>query len=287
MKFEQIKPFVRYAAQLKSKSNDANNEFVKSYDNCIIYILSGSGTVCVGENHYNMSKGSILFWRANTKYKLFESGENVSYIMINFDFADDNKIINSFRITPEAVNIFDESRVSDVSYIEDREEFNNTIYQKSMTNTEDMFLGICAEFKKPQRYLNMRVSARLIIILSELLDEYLFSQSIKHSDKTNDIINYIHEHYTQDLSNNDIAKYFGFHPQHINKLIKRKTGYSLHKYIIMRRIAKATELLETTKMPISEISNSIGFQNTCHFSRYFKEFIGDSPRKYRQKNKML
>lgn len=284
MNFEEIKPFIRYTSRLKP-SLAIEEKTLKAYDNCIVYAVSGEGKIIVEDTEYTMSTGSVLMWRANHSYRICASEQEPEYIIINFDFTCEKSITNSFKITPEPPDIFNPDRISDSTVFDDRPEFNNTIYMKSERQLEEMFLGIFSEFRKPKSHMNMRTSAKMIIILSELSDAFTPDTSSKITDKSDEIIEYIHENCTKDLTNGDIAKFFNFHPQHINKIVKRKTGYPMHKYVIMRRISKAIDLLETSKMPIAEIADKIGFQNVCHFSRYFKEFMGTSPRSYRKRVK--
>ena len=284
MNFDDIKPFIRHTGYVKSSAYAPEGSLV-SYDNCIVYTLHGKGVIIVENQEFEMHRGSVLMWRAGMKYKICNSENDPEYIFINFDFTNERCITNSFKISPDPSAIFNPSRLTDRSVFEDYPEYNSVIYTKSARHLEELFLGIVSEFKKPKNHMYMRASAKMIIILSELPDYYSLKTDTKNTDKSTEIIEYIHENYTKDLTNSDIARYFNFHPQHINKIVKRKTGYSLHKYVIMRRISKAIDLLETTKIPITEISEKIGFQNICHFSRYFKDFMGTSPRAYRQKTK--
>ncbi|MNI97270.1 Arabinose operon regulatory protein [compost metagenome] len=48
------------------------------------------------------------------------------------------------------------------------------------------------------------------------------------------------------------------------------------------RIEKAKELLETTELKVLEIGDRVGFENTKHFNRVFKEMQGVTPLEYRQ-----
>ena len=281
MNFEEIKPFIRHIEKINA--NNLIPQILKSYDACIIYTILGKGTIIIDDIKYYMSSGSVLMWRANQKYHICTSHEKTEYLIIHFDFTNENCVTNSFKIMPEPLTIFNEDRIVDNIVIDDCTEFNSTIYIPSAKHLEELFLGINSEFKKPKKHMNMRIGAKMTIILSYISNSYVLNTSSKNIDKAYEIIEYIHENYTKDLTNSDIAKHFNFHPQHINKIVKRKTGYSLHKYVIMRRISKAIDLIETTKMSIAEIAEKIGFQNVCHFSRYFKEFMGTSPRAYRKR----
>ncbi|WMT43381.1 helix-turn-helix domain-containing protein [Paenibacillus sp. D2_2] len=49
------------------------------------------------------------------------------------------------------------------------------------------------------------------------------------------------------------------------------------------RIRNAKELISKGSLKLSEISAAVGFENTRHFSRVFKELEGISPFEYRGK----
>ena len=58
-------------------------------------------------------------------------------------------------------------------------------------------------------------------------------------------------------------------------------GISPHKYILQYRIFKAAELLMTSSLNVSEISENVGFQDSLYFSRMFRKHMGMSPTEYR------
>ena len=59
---------------------------------------------------------------------------------------------------------------------------------------------------------------------------------------------------------------------------------TLTEYLNNTRIKAAQQLLLTTHMPISEISEQAGYESHTHFSRVFKQFTNLSPMQYRKAN---
>ena len=55
------------------------------------------------------------------------------------------------------------------------------------------------------------------------------------------------------------------------------------KYLTEYRLQKAAELLTTTDEPIGTIAMNVGFKQSSHFGKCFKEKTGYSPRRYRYK----
>jgi AraC-like DNA-binding protein len=79
-----------------------------------------------------------------------------------------------------------------------------------------------------------------------------------------------------------VGKMTGYHENHINRLMVRHTGSSLHSYLQSYRIERAIDLLEGTALPINEICSLVGFQDFTHFSKTFKKKTGYTPSGFRK-----
>ena len=70
-------------------------------------------------------------------------------------------------------------------------------------------------------------------------------------------------------------------PGHLNKLVRIHTKHSAMEWIEISRLNRAKQLLREGGRPISEVAESVGFEDTSYFSRFFKKPEGCSPRAYR------
>jgi AraC family transcriptional regulator len=50
-----------------------------------------------------------------------------------------------------------------------------------------------------------------------------------------------------------------------------------HSYLLQRRLARAHQLLQQTKLPVSEIALSTGFSDQSHFAKHFRRLTGMAP----------
>lgn len=73
------------------------------------------------------------------------------------------------------------------------------------------------------------------------------------------------------------ANYFG-------DLIKKETGKSPQDYIHSKVIDVAKERIFDTGQSISEVAYSLGFKYPQHFTRLFKQYVGQTPLEYRSLN---
>lgn len=109
-----------------------------------------------------------------------------------------------------------------------------------------------------------------------------YEEEITKSATIIDKINYfIHEHYMEEITRNEIAGEFFLTPSYLAKLYKRKTGVNIKDYINEYRIQKAKELLKSGVCNVGDVAEKVGFDNFSYFSTLFKKITGVSPKDYR------
>jgi transcriptional regulator GlxA family with amidase domain len=96
------------------------------------------------------------------------------------------------------------------------------------------------------------------------------------------VIDFINAHLSEDLSLAAIAREVNISLYHFVRLFKASTGLTPHQYLMQQRIARAMQLLRHTDLPIAQVAIDCGFANQSHFARYFRRFIGVSPRQFRR-----
>lgn len=98
------------------------------------------------------------------------------------------------------------------------------------------------------------------------------------------MLSYIHEHYTEDLTSENIANSASVSVSECCRCFQRCLKQSPFDYLIEYRIRQAADLLAQTDRSISEIGSSVGFNNSSYFSSKFKNILHLSPRDYRKQN---
>lgn len=79
----------------------------------------------------------------------------------------------------------------------------------------------------------------------------------------------------------DYADTLNVHVNHLNKTLKERTGKTTTEIITSRILQESKILLKNTSWNISEIANSLGFEEVAHFSNFFKKQSGFSPLAFR------
>lgn len=102
-----------------------------------------------------------------------------------------------------------------------------------------------------------------------------------NSSQMNQVFQFIEQNYQQQITLCDIAQAVGYSPAYLTNLMRQQTGKSVHRWLVERRMAGAIALLLKTDNTVSQIAETVGYQDVCHFSRYFRQFYGTSPQAWR------
>ena len=83
----------------------------------------------------------------------------------------------------------------------------------------------------------------------------------------------------------DLAREACLSPFHFARMFKQSTGRSPHAYLVARRVEIARKLLESTDLPIREVSKRAGFSTHAHFCSVFRGAAGLTPAAYRRQSR--
>jgi AraC family transcriptional regulator len=87
---------------------------------------------------------------------------------------------------------------------------------------------------------------------------------------------------TQAPSVRELAAAVDLSPTHFCTAFKQSTGCSPHRYLVIRRIARAKELMEDRRLSLTEIALSSGFSSSSQFATTFRRIEGATPTAYRR-----
>ena len=239
------------------------NENVNDYpngraENVLSYTADGNKLFFSDEDTplFTASRGAIFFISHDCRYstKTVTDGNEMGHTFcVKFQLTDENGELFSVR---EKYLFWDCSENKRVA---------------------ELFRRIIAE------YLELHVSCAKIKSTSyEILNDLLIlKQNVEaHSDEFKDIlpaVKYIEEHYNLNTSVDELAKMCLMSNSYFRKRFSAYTGKGYTDYRNQLRIKKANELLSDSMWSIHAIAQTLGFYDTSHFYRIYKQYTGTLP----------
>ena len=95
-----------------------------------------------------------------------------------------------------------------------------------------------------------------------------------------ELLDYLNMFYYEPISGDSLEEKFDCNFDYLNRLFRQSIGKTVFQYLSEIRIAHARELLATSSMKGSQISEKVGFSDESYFSKVFKRHTGISPLKY-------
>jgi AraC-like DNA-binding protein len=84
-----------------------------------------------------------------------------------------------------------------------------------------------------------------------------------------------------------LARVSGASEAHFARAFRDAFGVPPHRYLLTRRVERATALLRDTELPIANIAFETGWNSLGTFGRTFRDITGESPTDFRERQKAL
>ena len=94
------------------------------------------------------------------------------------------------------------------------------------------------------------------------------------------VLDHIGDKLAEDLSLAELAAVAGMSPHYFAELFRMSTGHAPHRYVLLQRIEHAKKSLRIPGRSVIEAGLDAGFQNSSHFARVFRKFVGTSPSRF-------
>lgn len=159
-------------------------------------------------------------------------------------------------------------------------------YLSKPSTVEELLEAISARLRKHamlQECYTADCKSPKVTVASEVGDRKtnLFFPSVSELSQ---MFEFIEANYNRGITLCDVAKAVGYSPAYLTNKVRRETGRTVNRWIIERRMAEALFLLDSTNQSVEQIATAVGYQNTCHFFRQFRQYQGTTPQAWRNKH---
>lgn len=251
---------------------------------CIFLKDVKCGDMKYGRHNYDYQAGTLVFFAPGQVMEMQKPSEPYQPAGFGLIFHPDfllgtelGKHIRNYKFfdyeTNEALHLSDAERklILD-SFAKIEFELKQTIdkhSKKLIAANIELFLDYCQRFYDRQFITRDNVHRGILEKFEHLLNTYFESSN----PQTDGIPSVAYFAKILHLSSN----YFG-------DLIKKETGQTAKDYIQNKTIEFAKKILFETDKSINEIAFELGFKYPQHFTRLFKQQVGQTPKEYRNLN---
>ena len=284
--FSQVMPFVRYVQKYTvPDSKSGTHHFLNAYDHRLFYVHHGFGTIEFRDRTLEVSRGDLIIWPSGVEYLQQHSPDHPLVLLgCNFDYTQNFSHL-SYPIPPDRSSDFREDQLLEKIHITDIPAAGAPFLLHNMQIVEKDLEEMLREYQARKILCDQRLSGLLMNILALAFRQTfnVLPEDSRSNHHIDEVIEYIHQHYAEDITNKKIGDVFSYHPNYLNKRMSQYTGETLHQYLISYRIARAIDLLITTDESINVIAAKVGFRDVCHFTRIFRQKTGQIPSAYRNR----
>lgn len=154
---------------------------------------------------------------------------------------------------------------------------------------QNRFLYLTHKVSSPEGFgsdlLEQAAFLELMVFLTGLVRNHVLNHDSQapavYSNQVNDILSYINQNITGDISLPELADHFYLSSSYLCRIFKAATGITVHKYITAKRITMAKVLL-SEGCSVNETCERCGFRDYSSFFKSFTSAVGISPKKFAQ-----
>jgi AraC-like DNA-binding protein len=241
----------------------------------LIYVHDGAGTIFIDPLFYDMNAGDLFIIPGDVIHQTIHTGQTLSVVLFRSTLIKSAYIGENFDLL-------------DIFRSRSHPEYKLSLSAEQRRPIEQFLADIRSEL----RGRSLGRHHAILAVLQRLLVEVA---RLDHADKParpspiaqgrtwmNDILSYIEDHLSEDLTLTHLASQALVSPAHFSRVFRQMTGFHLPEYLNIKRMMLAKELLIRTSLPIHIIAERCCFTSVSHFYKTFRKHFGYTPGDYRK-----
>lgn len=264
-------PFLFYHHSLTPKSTTPlvyENETHPGYE--ILQLVSGSVRYFIEGNEYVVNNGDVIILKSNEVHKLvvdLSNGYDRRVIQFSNELFPSNAQINGLLVIGVLQSLDSSMRVIPHSIVKKLEidkvflEFDEYAKLKDEFTVARYAMGVIKLFIAFNNALKELYGLNLVKTENELIQQ---------------ISAFIIKNVQKKITIKDIAKHVNFSESRLCHLFRETMGFSIHKYVVLKRVQHAQNLIKHG-YSLSQAAELSGYEYYSTFYNNYKSLIGEPP----------
>ena len=246
----------------------------------LTWVVSGQIEYLVNDKKYLLTEGEGLFCNSNSLHSGYMVDQkHCSYLSVTFH--------------PRFIYGYENSLLQTryVDFITANEGWHSLKLQKDVDwhqKTVRQIQDIYRMSKDPLPDYELKVH---LILTGIWLNLYRYYSSLpaseqqpqKHLARLKEILSYVQDHYTQEITLEEIADHVNICKSECCRFFKKYMKMTIFEYILFLRIQNSLPLLRAGES-VTRIAGLTGFSTSAYYGQIFKRYMGCSPSRYRKEH---
>lgn len=241
----------------------------------ILKLSGGKGEFLLDSQKYEVKDGDIVLISPQMlHYGIVTSKAPLHCRMVSIDLSvmggSEDEVIRQSYVLP-----FEEERLA----------FHPVISASEYPDVAQQIDAVVSLFRMRADAV-LLIKGEIIKLYGLLIDHGLFFKKEKSlqnpAGDLKEALGYIEENLSQKITVEELAELAGYSKYHFIRKFKEQTGATVMEYINSLRLSAASELLITTKLPISIVGERAGIPNTSYFIKLFSKEYAMTPLEFRK-----
>lgn len=232
----------------------------------IIYILEGEGRHTIGSTSYDTQEGDLVIFNANTPHEeKFRGDKTLTFCSC---------AIKGLKIKGRRENQLVLDHQMPVIKSGESGEWISAVFRlllEESTKGTELSPTLCRN-----------LASVLVMKVLELSQDSEDASNEKESELVNRAKDYLDQNYLNKVTVKDVSDLLFVSPFYLERIFKKKVGFSLNQYVINRKLGHAQTLLTDTDDSVVKIAELVGYDNPGYFNLLFKKKFGITPGTYRK-----
>ncbi len=230
----------------------------------ILYFLSGKGKISFGKKSIDISPNTIVILNSE---------------VIHSPQASENTDIEFFSLLIDNINI---------SFLPPNTLSENLYEHKTFDNCDNkiykLLVQMIEELASSKEGCYIALKGLVFQLFTEIvrLPDKVAPVKHKYNEIALKVKTYIDNNFIKEFNIDFLADMVFVNKFYLIHIFKRTFNVSPMQYLTAVRMQKAQTLLRSTNIPITEISQTCGYDNPVYFSEQFKKTIGTTPSIFRK-----
>lgn len=283
---QQPTPF-KYVTITSEETSMCEGYIISTFDLCGLFLCrKGEAEILLGSKSYRIRKRNLFIYTAANLLQIRRRSTDLEGVMIEVNL---NYVVPLVNKVANSENLLHIRENPCLSLTEEQYEFIEKLFKEIKQRIERENSAGNGSCQKKHLVAEL-IKSWGQVICYELLNIYFTNEPqtpLPQGKKDKIFQNFmitLYQYYRQEHDVSFYADKQYLSARYFSSVIKEKSGSTALQWIIKMVVTEAKNLLENTDLSIKEIASRLNFPTQSFFGKYFKQYVGVSPKEYRNRS---